>query len=152
MIVVRIPAWQWYFIFCFCCFLFAFVVFILIFFSFLSFTASTIRQLLHLGIKSQKAGDILYCVHKFSSFLCSHSPCLHNRAILTPRIKFYSAKHVYRVYITFLIICFQIASNCYIYHKNKLLKCEKLFRHVPYACLAIVQFELIHMFLGKYVT
>ena len=36
--------------FCCCCFLFAFVVFILIFFSFLSLTVWTIRQLLHLGI------------------------------------------------------------------------------------------------------
>ena len=58
-------------IFIFCCFLFAFVVFILIFFPlfFLSLTVSTIRQLLHLGIKSHKAVDILYCVQKFSLFL-----------------------------------------------------------------------------------
>ena len=68
--------------FCCCCFLFAFVVFILIFiFFFLSLTVSTIRQLLHLGIKSHKAVDILYCVQKLSLFLCSHSPCLHNSNI-----------------------------------------------------------------------
>ena len=62
---------------CFCCFY-------LIFFSFFSFTASTIRQLMHLCIKSQKARYILYCVQKFSIFLCSHSSCLHNRAIFDP--------------------------------------------------------------------
>ena len=44
-------------------------------------TVSTIRQLLHLGIKSHKVEVILYCVQKFSLFLCSHSPCLHNSNI-----------------------------------------------------------------------
>ena len=59
---------------------FAFVAFILIFFFlFFSLTASTIRQLLHLGIKPQKAVNILYCLQKFSLFLSAHSSCLHNR-------------------------------------------------------------------------
>ena len=61
------------------CFFFFF--FFLTFFPFLSLTASTIRQFLHLGIKSQEAEDILYCVQNFSLFLCSHSICLHIRAI-----------------------------------------------------------------------
>ena len=61
-----------------------FVVFILIFVSVLSLTAMTISQLLHLGIKSQKAVDSLYCVQKFNIFLCPHSSCLHNRAIVYP--------------------------------------------------------------------
>ena len=94
---------------CCCCFLFAFVVFILLFFPFLSLTVLTIRQLLHLGIKSHKAVDILYCVQKFSLFLCSHSPCLHNSNIWSHEWSFYVAKHAYRVYITFLIICFDVA-------------------------------------------
>ena len=69
--------------------LFFVVVFCLLFvvfdlFSVLSLTASTIRQLLHLGIKSQKAVDSLYCVLKFSISLCPHSSCLHNRAIFDP--------------------------------------------------------------------
>ena len=62
---------------CVCCFYFD------LFFLFLSLTVSTIRQLLHLGIKSHKAVDILYCVQKFSLFLCSHSPCLHNHGGMT---------------------------------------------------------------------
>ena len=97
-----------------------FVVFILIFFSVLSLTASTIRQLLHFGIESQKAVDSLYCVQKFSIFMCPHSSCLHNRAIFDPTNE---AKHVYRVYIyiyiTFLIIFFSNASYCYIYRTQK---------------------------------
>ena len=60
---------------CVCCFYFD------LFFFFLSLTVLTIRQLLLLGIKSHKAVDILYCVQKFSLFLCSHSPCLHNSNI-----------------------------------------------------------------------
>ena len=56
---------------CFCCLY-------LDLFSFLSLTASTIRQLLHIGVKSQKAVDILYCEQKFSLFLCSHPSCLLN--------------------------------------------------------------------------
>ena len=49
-------------IFYFLAVFFAFVVFIFIFFFsfFLSLTASAIRQLLHFGIKSQKAVNILY--------------------------------------------------------------------------------------------
>ena len=81
-------------------FLFAFVVFILIFFFFflLSLTASTIRQLLHLGIKSQKAVNILYCLQKFSLFLSSHSPsCKQVRVMNTPlHPSFYSKTGVYR--------------------------------------------------------
>ena len=85
---------------CFCCFYFNI-------FSFLSLTASAIRQFLHLGIKSQKAVDILYCVQKFSLFLCSHSTCLLIQAIFDHTNEvFNAAKHVYREYITFLIICF----------------------------------------------
>ena len=61
---------------CVCCFYFDR-------FSFLSLTVSTIRQLLHLGIKSHKVVDILYCVQKFSLFLCSHSSCLHNSNFLS---------------------------------------------------------------------
>ena len=68
---------------CCCCFLFAFVVFILIFFPFLSLTISTIRQLLHLGIKSHKAVDILYCVQKFSLF-CVHTHHACITAIFDP--------------------------------------------------------------------
>ena len=82
---------------CCCCFLFAFVVFILIFFLFLSLTISTIRQLLHLGIKSHKAVDILYCVQKFSLIMCSHSSCLHNSNFWSLEWSFYVAKHAYSV-------------------------------------------------------
>ena len=92
------------FFFCFCCFYLD-----LLFFSFLFFslTASTIRQLLHLGIKSQKAVNILYCLQKFSLFLSSHSSCLHNADhFLTPRMRFLCSKIFYRVYIKFRIFCF----------------------------------------------
>ena len=91
---------QYYFIFCCCCFLFTFVVFILIFFfSFLSLTASTIHQFLHLGIKSQKAVDILYCVQKFSLFLCSHSTCLHIRAIFDHTNEVFMQQNMFTGYI-----------------------------------------------------
>ena len=85
---------------------FAFVVFILIFFFFLFFlslTASTIRQLLHLGIKSQKAVNILYCLQKFSLFLSSHSPW---RSIFDPTNEVFMQQNIYRVYIKFRIFCF----------------------------------------------
>ena len=59
------------------------------FFLFLSLTVSTIRQLVHLGIKSHKAVDILYCVQKFSLFLCLHSPCLHNSNIWSHEWSFF---------------------------------------------------------------
>ena len=103
-----------YFSFCFCCFYFD---------RFFSLTTSTIRQFLHIDnppisafrYKITKAVDILYCVQKFSIFLCSHSTCLHIRAIFDHTNEvfmqqhitcFYAATRVYRVYITFLIICF----------------------------------------------
>ena len=89
---------------CFCCFYFD-----LFFLFFLSLTTSTICQLLQLGIKSQKAVD--FCiVYRNSAFSCvhTHHSCITEQ-FLTPRMKFYAAKHIYRVYITFLIIIF---SNC----------------------------------------
>ena len=119
--MVRIRACQLYFTFC-CCFLFAFRSFYFDLFSVLSLTASTICQLLHLGIKSQKAVDSLYCVQKFSIFLFPNSSCLHNRAIVYPTNEvFYAEKNVYRVYIyiTFLITFFSNASDCYIYRTQK---------------------------------
>ena len=97
------PSWRQSFIFlflflffCFCCFYFD------LFFSlfFLSLTASTIRQLLHLGIKSQKAVKILYCLQKFSLFLSSHSPSC-NEYPLTPH--FYIVKLGLQGYTFFLI-------------------------------------------------
>ena len=89
---------------CGCCFYFD-----LFFLFFLSLTVSTIRRLLHLGIKSHKAVDILYCVQKFSLF-CVHTHHACITAIFDPTNEvFYVAKHAYRVYITFIIICF---SNC----------------------------------------
>ena len=74
-------------IFCCCCFLFSFVVFILIFFSFLSLTASTIHQLLHLGVKSQKAVDICIVyrnVYRNSAFSCVHTHHVCFTAIFDP--------------------------------------------------------------------
>ena len=92
-------------------FFFAFVVFILIFFFsfFLSLTASTIRQLLHLGINSQKAVNILYCLQKFSLFLSSHSPsCKQVRVMNTPYTPvLYSKTGVYRGIHFFLIFALQ---------------------------------------------
>ena len=84
---------------CFCCFYFD------LFFFFLSLTASTIRQFLHLGIKLQKALDILYCVQKFSLFLCPHSSCLYKRAIFDPKNEVFMQQNMFTGYI-FLIICF----------------------------------------------
>ena len=118
--MVRIPASQYYFIVCCCCFLFAFVVFILIFFSFLALTASTIRQFLHLGIKAQKAVDILYCVQKFSLFLCSHSTCLHIRAIFDHTNEVFMQQNMFTGYIIhFSKFSFQNALNCKIYRTQK---------------------------------
>ena len=86
-------------IFIFCCFLFAFRCFYFDLFSALSLTASTIRQLLHLRIKSQKAVESLYCVQKFRIFLCPHS-CLHNRAIFDPMNEdFMQRKNMFTLYI-----------------------------------------------------
>ena len=87
---------------CFCCFYFD-LFFFFIFNHIDNLPTFAIRY------KITKGSRYLYCVQKFSLFLCSHSSFLHNRAFLTPRMKLYAAKHVYRVYITFLIICF---SNC----------------------------------------
>ena len=101
--MVRIRAWRQSFIFYFfLCF------FYLDLFSsfFSSLTASTIRQLLHLGIKSQKAVHILYCLQKFSLFLSSHSSCLQNRSIFDPTNEIFIQRNFYRVNIKFLIICF----------------------------------------------
>ena len=104
---------------------FAFVVFILIFFflSFLSLTASTIRQLLHLGIKSQKAVNILYCLQKFSLFLSSHSPsCKQVRVMIPLTPHFYIVKLGFtgvHVYIFFLFLLnnidrgYSLGSNVY---------------------------------------
>ena len=87
---------------CFCCFYFD------LFFFVFSLTASTIRQFLHLGIKSQREVDILYCVQKFILFLCSHSSFLHNRAIFDPTTEVFMQQNMFTgwVYITFVIICF----------------------------------------------
>ena len=105
VILVRIPAWRQsliFFFFCFCCFYFD-----LFFFFFFIFNSIDNRQLLHLGIKSQKAVNILYCLQKFSIFLNSHSSCLHNRSILTPQMRFLCSKSFTGYsYIKFLIICF----------------------------------------------
>ena len=46
---------------------------------------------------------------EIQSFLVFTLIMLAYQQFLTPRISFYVAKHAYRVYITFLIICF---SNC----------------------------------------
>ena len=91
-----------YFCCCCCCFLFAFVVFILIFFPFLSLTVSTIRQLLHLGIKSHKA--VIFCiVYRNSAFSCVHTHHACITAIFDPTNEvFYVAKHAYRVYMCIL--------------------------------------------------
>ena len=71
---------------CFCCFHFDLL------FLFLSLIASTICQLLHLGIKSQKAVDILYCVQKFSlSRVHTYHACITEH-FLTPRMKFLCSK------------------------------------------------------------
>ena len=102
---------------CFCCFHFDI-------FSFLSLIASTIRQLLHLGIKSQEAVIILYCVQKFSLFMNSHSSCLHNQAIFYPTNEvFMQQKNLRGInYIShnLLFDLHQIA--IFIAHNNKLLK------------------------------
>ena len=108
-------------------FLFAFVVFILIFYCFLVFfnridnpPISAFRY------KITKDSRYLYCVQKFSLFLCSHSLCLHNRAILilTPRMKFLSSKTclqgIYYISHNLLFKMPQIAS--FIAHINELLK------------------------------
>ena len=127
-VVVRIPASQYYFIFCCCSFLFAFVVFILISFFGVVFIFKRINNppISSFRYKITKGSRyMLSCVQKSSLFLCSHSTCLHNRAMFDPKNEvFYAAKHVYRVYITFLIICF---SKClkllHLSHtKNELLK------------------------------
>ena len=82
---------------CFCCFYFDL---------FLSITASTIRQFLHLGIKSQKALDICNnCVQKVSLFLCSHSSCLHKQVIFDPKNEVFTQQNMLTGYI-FHIICF----------------------------------------------
>ena len=119
--MVRIQACQLYFTFCCCCFLFAFRCFYFDFFSVLSLTASKIRQLLHLDIKSQKAVDSLYCVQKFSIFLCPHSSYLHNRAIFDPTNEVFMQQNMFTwyIYITFLIIFFSNAADCYIYRTQK---------------------------------
>ena len=75
---------------CFCCFHFDLV------FSFLSLITSAICQLLHLGIKSQKAVEILYCVQKFSLFMSSHSSCLYNRAIFDPTNEVFMQQKILR--------------------------------------------------------
>ena len=74
---------------CFCCF------HKLICFSVLSLVAPTIRQLLHLVIKSQKAVDILYCVQKFSLFMRSHSSCLHKQAFFDPTNEVFMQQKLY---------------------------------------------------------
>ena len=102
--------------------LFSVCLFYLVFF-FLSLTASTIRQLLHLGIKSQTAVDILYCVQKFSLFLCSHSSCLHNRAIFDPTNEVLCSKTCLqgKYYISHNLIFKLPQIATFIAHKNKLL-------------------------------
>ena len=116
------PSLSIIFYFCCCCFLFAFRCFYFdLFFCFI-LTASTIRQLLHLGIKSQKTVDSLYCVQEFSIFLCPHPSCLHNRAIFDPTNSVLCSKTCLQginIYITFLIILFSNASDCYIYRTQK---------------------------------
>ena len=125
-IMVRIQACQLYFIFCCCCFLFAFRCFYFDTLSALSLTASTIRKLLHLGIKSQKAVDSLFCVQKFSIFLCPHSSCLHYRAIFDPRNEVFMQQNMLTGYIYILhfsLFSFQMPQIAtFIAHKNKLLK------------------------------
>ena len=97
-----------FFFFCFCCFYFD-----LFFFSFLSLSASTIRQLLHLGINSQKAVNTMYFVLfteiqpflEFTLTIMQTSPC--NEYPLTPH--FYIVKLGFTgVYIFFLFLLYNI--------------------------------------------
>ena len=98
---------------CFCCFYFDL-------FSVLALTASIIRQFLHLGIKAQKAVDILYCVQKFSLFLCSHSTCLHIRAIFDHTNEVFMQQNMFTGYIIhFSKFSFHNALNCLIYRTQK---------------------------------
>ena len=100
---------------CVCCFYFDLLSFFI--------SVSTIRQLLHLGIKSHKAVDILYR-DRNSAFSCVHTHHACITAIFDPRMKFLCSKTclkgVYYISHNLLFELPKIAT--FIAHKNKLLK------------------------------
>ena len=97
------------FIFC-CCFLFAFVVFIFIYFLFF-FIFNRINNPPTSAFRykiTEGSRYFVLCIEIQSFLVFTHHACI--TAIFDPTNEvFYVAKHAYRVYITFLIICF---SNC----------------------------------------